>query len=64
MKLNFLFTFILAVVLSTGAFGQKTTHIVYNMSVSSDNPQMQSMQSMFEGSKMEIFANEKFCRVI
>lgn len=32
------------------------------MSIASDNPQMESMKSMFEGSKLEILANDKFCR--
>lgn len=62
MKLNFLFTFLFTALLSSSVFGQKTTQVIYNMSIASDNPQMQSMQSMFDGSKLEILANDKFCR--
>lgn len=62
MKLNFFFTLILTALFGISAFGQKNIHIIYNMSISSDNPQMQSMQSMFEGSKLEVYANDKFCR--
>lgn len=62
MKLNFFFAFFLAALLSSSAFGQKTTKVVYSMSMASDNPQMESMKSMFEGSKLEVLANDKFCR--
>jgi GLPGLI family protein len=69
MKPNFYFILILMVLLGASACGQKTIHIVYSTSVSYKNPQigdtdkMEEMKSMFESVKMEVFANDKFCRV-
>lgn len=55
---------ILLLVLSfnTGSFAKGAQHLSYEVSVSSDNPQMQQMQSMMDGSKMDMYSNGKFSR--
>lgn len=63
MKLKTILPILFVVFFSSYSFGQETKHIVYDITISSDDPQMQAMQSMFDGSNLEIFTNEKFCRV-
>lgn len=52
----------LALLLGSTSFAQDVAHLSYTVSVSSDNPQMASMKSMMEGSKMDIYINGKFTR--
>lgn len=62
MKLKTILILLFAALFSSASFGQGTTHIVYDVSVTSNNPQMQSMQSMFDGSTMEMYSNREYCR--
>lgn len=62
MKYNFFFALLLSVMFGSSVYAQQTTQIVYEMSVATDDPQMEAMKSMFEGSKLEVLANDKFCR--
>lgn len=52
----------LALLLGSTSFAQDVAHLTYDVSVSSDNPQVEAMKSMMDGSKMDIYSNGKFIR--
>lgn len=50
-------------ILSNLTFGQDTKHLVYNITISGDDPQVEMMKSLMDGAKMELYSNDKFSRV-
>ena len=54
---------LLVAILSNVTFGQDTKHLVYNITISGDDPQVEMMKSLMDGAKMELYSNDKFSRV-
>jgi GLPGLI family protein len=57
------FSLLLVAILSSVSFGQDTKHIVYNIAISGDDPQVEMMKSLMDGANMELYINEKFSRL-
>ena len=54
---------LLIAILSNVTFGQDTKHVVYNIAISGDDPQVEMMKSLMDGAKMELYINDKFSRL-